>query len=323
MHQRFQETRPRLEKLPHSRIMRRENTSSRIFGSLGLALSLVLGVAAQSDAEPAHFHHVHLNVTEPNETIQFYEKFFGASQIRFRNRIEALYTEKSFILLNQVVSPPHTHLETCLWHIGWAGVDGPSEYEWRQREGAQIHTPITQLGKDHFMYFLGPDNEAVEVYTGNRNHRFEHVHLMASDVNKTTKWFADFLHLQPNKKNVPRPTTDIDPNSLRGIWMNSIQIDNVNLVIFGRPRQGTTPFWAPTELGQDFKPTQGSSIDHIAFSFRSLEPEFERFKNKGATIQGEITFDETTGLKHFFVVAPDKLLIEIVEARPIPEGLWE
>ena len=41
------------------------------------------------------------------------------------------------------------------------------------------------------MYFWGPDREVVEVYTGSRNHRFEHVHLLATDVNATVQWFID------------------------------------------------------------------------------------------------------------------------------------
>jgi hypothetical protein len=29
------------------------------------------------------------------------------------------------------------------------------------------------------------------------------------------------------------------------------------------------------------------------------------------------------GLKSFFVQAPDGVLVEIVESKPIPEGIWE
>jgi predicted enzyme related to lactoylglutathione lyase len=35
-------------------------------------------------ATSAHFHHVHLNVTDTKATIAFYEKFFGASEVRYR-----------------------------------------------------------------------------------------------------------------------------------------------------------------------------------------------------------------------------------------------
>ncbi|MBT5706919.1 MAG: hypothetical protein HOI66_11415 [Verrucomicrobia bacterium] len=46
-------------------------------------------------------------------------------------------------------------------------------------------------------------------------------------------------------------------------------------------------------------------------------------QNQGVVIKKEISIDPATGLKHFFVLAPDKLLVEIVEARPIPEGIWD
>ncbi|MBT5707852.1 MAG: hypothetical protein HOI66_16175 [Verrucomicrobia bacterium] len=271
----------------------------------------------------ARFHHVHLNVTNTLDTLEFYTKYFGANRVNFRDQIDALFTEKSFILLTEVPSSPKSHLDTCLWHIGWAGVDGPSEFRWRKEEGAKIHTPLTQLGNEYYMYFQGPNEEVVEVYTGSRNHRFDHLHLLASDVNKTIHWFLDTLHLKTNRRTVSQPSKDLDPNSMRGIWINSIQVDNVNLVVFGKPRPGTSPFWAPKELQEEFAPTEGSAIDHIAFSFRSIEPEFNRMQQQGVVIKEEISVDPSTGLKHFLVLAPDNLLVEIVEARPIPEGIWD
>jgi len=279
--------------------------------------------ALAEEVTRARFHHVHLNVTNTLETLNFYTKYFGANRVNFRDQTEALFTEKSFILLNEVRSSPKSHLDTCLWHIGWAGVDGPSEFRWRKEKGAKIHTPLTPFGNEYYMYFQGPDNEVVEVYTGSRNHRFDHLHLLASNVNKTIQWFLDTLHLKTNRRTVPQPANDLDPNSLRGIWVNSIQVDNVNLVVFGKPRSGTSPFWAPKELKEKFAPTEGSAIDHIAFSFRSIEPEFNRMQQQGVVIKEEISVDPSTGLKHFFVLAPDNLLVEIVEARPIPEGIWD
>ena len=275
------------------------------------------------EAIRARFHHVHLNVANKAETLDFYTTYFGANRVNFRNQTQGLFTEKTFILLDEVSSAPKTHLDTCLWHIGWAGVDGPSEFRWRKDKGAKIHTPLTQFGDEYYMYFQGPDDEVVEVYTGSRNHRFDHLHLLASDVNKTIHWFLDTLHLKTNRRTVPQPAKDLDSNSLRGIWVNSIQVDNVNLVVFGKPRSGTSPFWAPKELRDEFAPTEGSAIDHIAFSYRSIEPEFNRMRKQGIVMKGEISVDPSTGLKHFFVLAPDKLLVEIVEARPIPEGIWD
>ncbi len=287
-------------------------------------LALILAHPPSSQAaQPAHFHHVHLNVTDVQATTRFYARFFGALPVDYNSQTAALFTERSFIFFNEVETPPRTHLDTALWHLGWAGVDGPSEFRWRQEAGAKVHTPIQALNTDHYMYFQGPDNEVVEVYTGSRNHRFEHVHLLATDVNQTIAWFVDHLGLKSARRNVPPPPTDADEQSLRSIWMNSIRINNVNLIVFGRPRAGTHPFWYPKEATEEIAPTEGSAIDHIAFSYRELEPEYERLKKAGVTIRRPIAKDPKTGIKSFYVIAPDKLLIELVEAKPIPDGLWE
>lgn len=33
--------------------------------------------------------------------------------------------------------------------------------------------------------------------------------------------------------------------------------------------------------------------------------------------------EEYGGMKSFFVMGPEKVLIEVVEEKPIPEGIWE
>jgi hypothetical protein len=46
-------------------------------------------------------------------------------------------------------------------------------------------------------------------------------------------------------------------------------------------------------------------------------------KQAGVKIVRSIAVDESLKLKSFFVLAPDDVLVEIVEARPLPEGVWE
>lgn len=134
-----------------------------------IALTILVGrVSAQSTKPSVHFHHVHLNVTNPATTIGFYQKFFGANTVKYHGLSDALFTEKSFILLSRVAAPPPSNVGTTLWHIGWAGVDGESEFAWRTKEGIGVQTPITPLGPNHYMYFWGPDRELIEVYTGSR-----------------------------------------------------------------------------------------------------------------------------------------------------------
>ena len=106
-------------------------------------------------------------------------------------------------------------------------------------------------------------------------------------------------------------------------WTNSFRCDNVNFVVYGLPNYTPRPPWWKEEPLTEFSPTKGRVIDHIAFSYRDIEPVFERMKSAGVEIVEPIVIREGYGLKSFFVLAPNKVLVEIVEAKPIPEGVWE
>ena len=67
----------------------------------------------------AHFHHIHLNVVDIDSTIAYYQKYFGAKSIKFRDKSDALFTETSFFFLDCVDTPPPTNEGYSLWHIGW------------------------------------------------------------------------------------------------------------------------------------------------------------------------------------------------------------
>src|SRR5690349_18012362 len=99
---------------------------------------VVLAVSAplmqQRGPTPAHFHHVHVNSTDPARTQAFYEKTFGAQPVKFKDRTDALFTSRGFILINKVAQPPKDLETTAIRHIGWAGVDGPNEFAGLQKK---------------------------------------------------------------------------------------------------------------------------------------------------------------------------------------------
>jgi catechol 2,3-dioxygenase-like lactoylglutathione lyase family enzyme len=272
---------------------------------------------------PAHFHHVHLNVTNPELTITFYEKFFGANRISYKSKSKSLFTERSFILMDSVKVKPPTNIGSSLWHIGWAGVDGYSEFQWRVKDGIEVQTPLTKLVVDpsrpedstHYMYFWGPDRELIEVYTGSRNHLFEHVHLLATDIEATTAWFKEYLGLTP---------TFAKAVSFLGLLLNIIRVDNVNIIIFAKPAPDIQIEALPEEVWpkEGFKITDGTAIDHIGFSYESIGPVFQRMRSSGVPIVRGMQTNPKHGLTGFFVRGPDGLLIEIVKEKPVPEGIW-
>lgn len=74
--------------------------------------------------------------------------------------------------------------------------------------------------------------------------------------------------------------------------------------------------------GEALRPRSGTGIDHIAFSFPDIGPVWERMMGSDVEIVRGIETSAELGFTSFFVRGPDGLLVEIVEARPIPEGLW-
>lgn len=275
----------------------------------GLPLLADQGLADRSAGsgagERAHFHHVRLNVADPQASIDFYRRVLGAVPIQFNNRAPALFTERSFILFNQVDEPVLSNLATTIWHIGWSHTDGPGHYRWLQGQDVEFHQHVTELGPWHYMYFYGPDRELIEVYTGSQNHRFEHVHLLSTDVQATKEWFAEHLNLYLDEGfQIPRGPT--------------MRIDNLNLIIFPNDERYERP-----EAEGEMKPTELSTIAHIAFSFRDLDAAFARVSSNGVEIVSPPAINEPHGLNSFFVRGPDNLLVEFVQARPIPEAGWE
>jgi catechol 2,3-dioxygenase-like lactoylglutathione lyase family enzyme len=277
----------------------------------------------QPTVDRAHFHHVRLNVTNAAESIRFYSRVFGAVPVKFRGVADAIFTERSLILFNQVTDAPPSALQSGIWHIGWGGVDVKSEYEWWKGRGVDIHTPLSPLpGPDNYYFYLrGPDKELIEINTMG-HHRFGHVHLFASDVNETTRWYAQHLGLAPQRP-IPVPDPQGDMQTLRSIWINSFRCDNVSFIVFGKPHREPSPPWWPDPPLREIRPTKGRPIDHIAFSYRQIEPVLQRMQAAGVRIVQPIAVQESLRLKSFFVLAPDDVLVEIVEAKPIPEGAWD
>ena len=120
--------------------------------AVAAAAFLAAPLAAQEPTaavERARFHHIHLNVTDVDRSVAFYRDTFGALPIEFRSVADALFTERSFILLNEVEEAPDGSQASGIWHFGWGGVDLPNEYRWLVSRGVDIHTPIYRLGRGH------------------------------------------------------------------------------------------------------------------------------------------------------------------------------
>ena len=326
--------------------MLREAPVTKLRLALPLAILTVWLVAVQTAPPPndAHFHHVHMNVVDPQRSIDFYRRYFSAVPVKFAGRSDALFTGRTFFLLNKVAKPD-SEMNKGIWHLGWSGidVDPATDYAFLKSRGVQFQIPLTTLAPflNHFMYVYGPDKEIIEVAGSRGGHAYNHVHLITKDPDATIKWYADML-------GTPMPPRDVLPT--RGIFgkppftgsaklmdeymgesFTVVRLDGVGIIGFRlydtEPAPGVFGSNPPGVYGnkplKTIESTKGSVIDHMAFSYRNIEPVFERMKKAGAQIVEPITLRLEYGFKSFFVLGPEKVLIEIVEAKPVPDVSWE
>jgi catechol 2,3-dioxygenase-like lactoylglutathione lyase family enzyme len=281
------------------------------------ALGVSLGVAAivnasAKDANPAqtehgHFHHIHINVSDIAKTTAFYEKVFGVVPIRYGNQQTALMAERSFVFMNQIEPPIKSQLQTGIIHIGWSGIDGKSEFAWWQKEGVEFYTPLTPFGPGNYMYLYGPDREVIEIWTNERHHRLNHVHMLSTNPKETAEWFARVIH-----SDTPAEL------GAEGLGNYNLKADNVTLHIFP-----DSVFFKPKERQGAIQPTDGSGIDHVSFSFRDLKAAFDRVYALGVPIERSIAKDRVYGIESFYIRAPNGVLVEFVKAKPLPDAAWE
>jgi len=272
------------------------------------ALSLGQGLS-----ESVRFHHMRINAVDPEASQAFYEQFLGAISVQYNNQVPAIFHTHGFVVFNKVDSPAATAPFSPIWHMGWAGVDGRAEYDWLSAQGVEYDTPPTDLGNNTYQYMLGPDKEMVEIYTGAKNHRYEHIHLWATDVKATSDWFVNNLGFFGREAG-ERPTDG-------SRWSAFLETGLMNLYIYGVPNENDRVYRPIHEEG--LRPSEGSVFNHIAYSFRDIEPVYAHMTNNGVEIIEEISWKEALGYRSFFAMAPDQLLIEIVEAVPVPESMWE
>lgn len=304
-----------------------------IVSLLFVAVWLVSTLYSATAANEVHFHHVHLNVVDATASLNFYRDIFGGVPVKYNNRTDAIFTERSFFLFNVVPQAPAWDLNTGIWHLGWGGVDGPREYNTLTGKGVQFQTPVSPLGNYHYMYAFGPDKELLEVWTGYQNHRYGHVHLMSPDPVGTVRWYAQTLGIGIKPQTLPAGTPppaagappfipEPGPTSAGSGALEPV--DNTNIIVFRQPTATPVPpLWAGNSPVSAIQPTKGRAVDHIAFSYRRIQPIFDRMKKAGVTIAEPISLKPEFGFRSFFIVGPDQVLIEIVEARPIPDSVWE
>jgi predicted enzyme related to lactoylglutathione lyase len=251
----------------------------------------------------AHFHHVHLNSTDPAAAIEFYARHFDCEKSSYKGQ-DAVWAQKSWILFNKVSNAAPFEVVSAIWHIGWGAEDMPATYRKQLDMGTIFQTPITDISGlantpgFYYAYVDGPGHELIELNTSTHHH-FGHLHLFSEDPIAAAQWYAaNFGAIWRGSRNPSR-----EPRFYKGFQVApaaSLTMDNVNIIIFPmeHARQTFPELWKDRK---SFESSKNRVIDHIAFSVDDLAGARERLRKAGIEVDGD-----------GFLEGPDKIRIELV-----------
>ncbi|HZM91115.1 MAG TPA: VOC family protein [Blastocatellia bacterium] len=275
----------------------------------------------QATAAPpalAHFHHLHLNATDPAAAINFYTSKFDSEKGKFAGLLDGVWAQKSWMLFAKVSSPPPSELTSAIWHFGWGAEDMKATYQKQLDSGTKFFTPLTDIsdiggrnpgatGQFYYAYVEGPDRALIELNTAG-HHRFGHIHMFSEDPHSAGDWYAKHFGIT-RRVGAARTYRDvpIGPSA-------SFTMDNVNVIIYpvAYSRKVYADHW---KNQKEMSSTKGRVVDHIGFSVDNLAETIERLRKDGVKITDEIKSVAGGKIKYAFIEGPDKIRIELVEGH--------
>jgi catechol 2,3-dioxygenase-like lactoylglutathione lyase family enzyme len=271
---------------------------------------------------PAHFHHVHLNATDPASAILFYTSKFKAREESFAGLGDAVWTGDSWLLFTKVDAPPPSELLSGIWHIGWGAEDMQSTYQQQLARGTRFATPITDIsdmvgGNRPFFYAYvdGPDHVLIELNTA-RHHNFGHVHLFSADPPAAGAWYAQQLGV--------RSLTQTAKRVYQGVQIAPaafVTADHVSMIIYPVEYLEAVAPETWQARGGKFASTRGRVVDHLGFSVDDLDAALARMRNHGVKVTAEPRSIAGGRIRSAFVEGPDQVAIELIQdatPRPAP-----
>jgi catechol 2,3-dioxygenase-like lactoylglutathione lyase family enzyme len=269
-------------------------------------------------AQTAHFHHVHLNTTDPANAIDFYTSKFDCEKAKFAGVVDAVKAQDVWLLFTKVAEAPPWELVSPIWHIGWGAEDMNSTVQKQLEMGTKFYTPITDISKltntqgFYYAYVDGPDHALIELNTA-AHHHFGHLHLFSDDPVSAGEWYIKYFNARPRSN---RPVSR-EPRFYEGFQVGpamSLMSDQVNIIIFPsqHAKQANPDHWKGRT---EFASSKGRAIDHIGFSVDNLAETLERMRKDGVKVTDNIKVVPGGKVKYAFIEGPDKIRLEVVEAR--------
>lgn len=291
---------------------------------------VVTMVLAQSAAgqQAAHFHHLHLNSTDPAKAVEFYTSRLESEKRRFAEMTDAVWAHGSWLLFTKVDRAPKADITSGIWHMGWGGgADMKATYQRQLDLGTPFATPLTDIsdqcdgkggnGRFLFAYIDAPDHALIELNTtAAGNLRFGHLHLLSADPIAAGEWYVK--HFGMTRRGPAEPSREPRFRCGRQTGPSvSLTMDHVNVIIYpeGWTRTAYPELWKGRE---GLESSEGHAIDHVAFSVDDLDGTVARLERAGVRVTARPGMMAGTRIRHAFVEGPDRVRVELLEQAAQP-----
>jgi catechol 2,3-dioxygenase-like lactoylglutathione lyase family enzyme len=310
----------------------------------------------QQPAAPAasttHFHHVHLNSTNPAAATDYYIKAFPTSTKVSMGGFDGLKTANVAVLFTKVNTPPPNDPPTAVWHFGWLVPDSRARMDMFDQMGLKVDQmyatpdgPMVKITSETFPgnltaeqaaqakannvqpthvggyeYLRGPDGVMFE-NNGNSPERVDHLHMFAENPVCAQLWYATHLggvaqgpRGRAGEPPPPAPTMDTCKQPYGPPTFPSPTKNGWLRAPTAVVRFDDVAFYIiPKQTSGPLAPTKGQGFDHMGLSVSNLDATVAKLRSDGVKFLEQP--HPWSNTRAAMVEGPDQVSIEIVEVK--------
>ncbi len=266
--------------------------------SVAVALTVAaLACSTNATAQTLPYDHIHLNVPNPADAANWYEKNFGGRRItEAPDRI--MYGAVRLMFLRKT-TPTAPSSGSVIDHIGFSFADLDAKMKELEANGVKVVTPVRDVpGLFKLGFVEDPWGTRIEVVQDQELLGLHHMHLRSPNPEAMLTWLQEKFGGERKQ--------------LKG---------RLDAMFYRAP--GFTDVWILVQRGES-TPSLGAAIDHIGWrSTGPLADTINGLRAKGVTVTSEprpLPLPNGPTINFSYVAGPDGARIELVERPGLKPG---
>ncbi len=257
---------------------------------------LVAAMSAQAQTPTLPYDHIHLNVPNPAEAANWYEKHFGGRRItEAPDRL--MFGSTRFMFLRKADALPSAG--SAVDHVGFSVADLDAKMKELESAGVKVATPLREVpGLFKLAFVEDPWGTRIEVVQDPELLGLHHIHMRGPDTEQVFTWLLEKFGGQRTQ--------------LKG---------RLDAIKYSAP--GFSDMWILVQSG-DATPSLGRAIDHIGWrSTGPLADTINGLRGKAVQVTSEprpLPLPNGPTINFSYVAGPAGARIEIVERPGLKPG---